>query len=106
MVKLYPMKELSIVTIDSLEQWVVMVLNKHGVHGYTILPARGQGSSGIESEMTGLDANIFVKAILPDDRLEPLLECLNRKIASGHHLTVFIKDVQVINPRKFGQSVA
>lgn len=101
MITLYPEKLLSIITNDSMEARMVSMFRKYGVSGYTIMPARGEGSSGLPSDMTGFDANILVQVIVPVERMEVLLESIERKIRKGYHLTVFIADVQVITPEKF-----
>lgn len=103
MVTLYPEKLLNIVTNDSMEEKLVGMFKKYGVSGYTMLRASGEGASGLQSDMTGFDTNILVKVILPAERMEVLLESLERKIRKGYHLTVFVVDVQVIRPEKFDQ---
>ena len=101
MVKLYPEKLLNIITNDSMEERLVLMFKKYGVSGYTLIRAGGEGSSGLESDMTGFGGNILVKVILSPERLEPLLESLERKLRKGYHLTVFISDVMVMTPEKF-----
>lgn len=105
MTSLYPMKLLNIITIDAMEGKLVESFKKYGVSGYTVLRARGEGSSGVEADISGFDANIVVKVITPQERLEPLLESLERKIKKGYHLTVFVSDVDVMTPEKFGLPV-
>ena len=106
MVALYPEKLLNIITSDSLEEKLVASFKKYGVSGYTILRARGEGSSGVQADMTGFETNIFIKVILPEERLQDLLESLVRKIRKGYHLTVYVSDVQVITPEKFGRQIS
>lgn len=101
MITLYPEKLLSIITNYTMEERLVNMFRKYGVSGFTILPARGEGSSGLPSDMTGFDANILVKVIVPAERMDALLESIERKLRKGYHLTVFITDVQVITPEKF-----
>ncbi|PCH64385.1 MAG: transcriptional regulator [Gammaproteobacteria bacterium] len=99
--RLYPEKLLNIITIDALEGKLVESFRKYGASGYTILRAQGEGSSGVRSDMTGFDANIMIKVIIPPERLTAMLDSLERKINKGHHLTVFIVDVEVLSPEKF-----
>jgi len=101
MVSLYAEKMLNIISNDSLEEKLVCMFKKYGVSGYTILTARGEGSSGHVSDMSGFDANILVKVILPESRMQVILESIERKIKKGHHLTVYITNVEVITPEKF-----
>lgn len=101
MVNLYPVKLINIITNDSLEEKLIDSFKKYGASGYTIIRARGEGASGLEADMTGFGANILVKVIIPEERLEGILGSLARKICKGYKLTVFISDVQVLNPDKF-----
>ncbi len=103
MVTLYPEKLLSIITNDSMEERIVGMFKKYGVSGYTIFRVGGAGSSGLETDMTGFDANILAKVIVPEERLGVLLDSIERKLRKGYHLTVYISDVQVITPEKFNQ---
>ena len=100
MVTLYRGKELNVITIDAMEAWLTKILAEYGVNGYTILPARGYGSSG-ESDITGMDTNIFLKAIVSEQQLANLLERISAKIARGYHLTTYVNEVQVIRPEKY-----
>ena len=101
MITLYPEKLLNIITISSMEDRLVAMFKEYNVSGYTLLRARGEGASGNEADMSGFDANILVKVILPEESMQPILESLSRKIKRGYHLTVFITDVQVMTPDKF-----
>jgi len=104
MVMLYPEKLLTIITIDSIEESLLCSFRTYGVSGYTILRARGAGSSGVQDDISGFDStNIMVKVVIPPERLEKLLESLNRKIQKGYHLTVFVSDVEVMRPEKFNK---
>ncbi len=103
MVTLYPEKLLNIISIDSMEDRLVEMFKKYGASGYTILRARGEGSSGLQADISGFDANILVKVIVPLENLEVLLESIERKINKGYHLTVFVSDVEVITPEKFSK---
>jgi len=105
MISLYAEKMLNIICNDTLEARLVCMFKKYGVSGYTIVSARGEGSSGQLSDMSGFNENIVVKAILPESRMQVILESIERKINKGHHLTVYITDVQVITPNKFNQSI-
>ncbi len=106
MIALYPQKLLNIITIDSMEDRLVESFHKYGASGYTILRARGEGASGLQADISGFDANIMVKVIVPEERLSAILESLERKILKGYHLTVFITDVQVMTPEKFAKPLS
>ena len=106
MVKLYSEKLLNIITIDSMEESLLCSFRTYGVSGYTIIRARGAGSSGVHADISGFDSNVLVKVIIPEDKLEPLLESLDRKLKKGYHLTVFISDIEVMRPEKFNKPLS
>ncbi len=101
MIKLYPEKLLSIITNDSMQERLECMFKKYDISGFTILQATGEGSSGMESAMSGFDGNILVKVIVTESQLQILLESVERKLQKGYHLTVFVSDVEVITPEKF-----
>lgn len=103
MIKLYPEKLLTIITNDSMEERIIGMFKKYGVSGYTIFRVGGSGSSGLEIDITGFDANIMAKVIVSQSQLNVLLESIERKLRKGYHLTVYIADVDVITPEKFEQ---
>lgn len=106
MITLYPEKMLTIITNDSMEARLVGMFKKYGVSGYTILRVGGEGSSGLHSDMTGFDGNILAKVIVTSEQLQVLLESIERKLRKGYHLTVYVTDIQVINPEKFRSSLS
>ena len=103
MVTLYPEKLLNIITIESMEESILCSFRTYGVSGYTIMRVRGAGSSGIQADISGFDSNILVKVIMPEERLDPLRESLQRKLQKGYHLTVYVSDIEVMRPEKFNK---
>ena len=101
MQRLFPQKLLTIITMDTLEETLVNIVRTRGASGYTIVRARGAGSSGEMSGMLDVDTNIKFHVIMPEDRLSGLLDDLEGLIKKGHHLTVYVSDVSVLAPEKF-----
>ena len=99
--RLFPEKLVTIITNDVLEDRLIACVRNRGASGYTILRARGAGSSGEESGMLAIDTNIKFHVILPPERLTGLLDDLERLMRKGYHLTVFVSDVSVLGPEKF-----
>jgi hypothetical protein len=102
--RLFPEKHVTIITSDVLEDKLTGYIRKRGASGYTIVRARGAGSSGEQSGLLDVDTNIKLHVILPPDRLSGLLDDLEKLINKGHHLTVFVSDVSVMSPEKFENS--
>ncbi|HDP88519.1 MAG TPA: transcriptional regulator [Thioalkalivibrio sp.] len=99
--RLVPEKLVTIISTDVLEERLVAIARNRGASGYTILRARGAGSSGEQSGMLDADANIKFHVILPTDRLAGVLDDLERLMSKRYPLTVFVSDVAVLGSDKF-----
>jgi nitrogen regulatory protein PII len=99
--RLFPEKLVTIITTDVLEDRLVASVRACGASGYTIVRARGAGSSGEQSGMLNFDTNIKFHVIVPSERLACLLDAIERLLRKGHHLTVYVSDVSVMRPEKF-----
>ena len=102
--RLFPEKHVTIITSDVLEDRLVGHIRARGASGYTIVRARGAGSSGEQSGLLDVDTNIKVHVILPPERLSALLDDLEKLMKQGHHLVVFVGEVSVMAPEKFESS--
>ncbi len=103
MAELYPHKLVNIITLDVLADKLSQMFRRHEVSGYTIIRARGEGASGEVASTLDFEANIMIKVILPESKLQRLLDGLQRQIDRGYHLTVFVSDVDVLSPEKFSR---
>lgn len=104
--RLIPEKLVTIITNDVLEHQLVKSVRKNGASGYTIVRARGAGTSGEQSGMLNIDTNIKFHVILPEERLTKLLDDLDYLIHKGYHLTVYVSDVSVLDADKFRTPMA
>ena len=104
MQRLFPEKHVTIITSDVLEERLIGYIRARGASGYTIVRARGAGSSGEQSGTLDIDTNIKIHIILPPERLPGLLDDLEYMMKRGHHLVVFVGDVSVMSPEKFEDS--
>lgn len=103
MANLYPHKLVNIITMDILQDKLAEMFRRHGVSGYTILRVRGEGASGEIAGTLDFEASIMIKVIVPEEKLERLLNGLQRQKERGYHLTIFVSDVEVIAPDKFSK---
>ncbi|MCG6969315.1 MAG: transcriptional regulator [Gammaproteobacteria bacterium] len=103
--RLFPEKLVTIITSDVLEDRLVASVRNRGASGYTILRARGAGSSGVQSGMLDIDTNIKLHVIVPPQRLSGLLDDLERLMHKGYHMTVYVSDVSVLGPEKYETSM-
>jgi len=101
MAELYPHKLVNIITMDALQEKLRSMFQRYGVSGYTIVRVRGEGASGESAGTLDFEANVMVKVILPEEKLQRLLDGLQRQKDKGYHLTVYVSNVEVISPEKF-----
>jgi len=99
--RLFPEKLVTMITTDVLEDTLVASIRNRGASGYTIVRARGAGSSGEQSGMLDIDTNIKLHVILPEARLPGLIDDLEGLIKKGYHVTVYVSDVAVLGPEKY-----
>ncbi len=103
MAELFPHKLVNIITMDVLQDKLREMFRRHQVSGYTIIRVRGEGASGEAAGTLDFEASIMIKVIVPEEKLQRLLDGLQRQINRGYHLTVFVSDVDVITPEKFSR---
>jgi len=99
--RLFPEKLVTVITSDVLEDKLVASVRTRGASGYTILRARGAGSSGEQTAMLDIDTNIKMHVVLPPERMSGLLDDIERLMNKGYHMTVYVSDVSVLGPEKF-----
>ena len=99
--RLHDRKLVTIVTTDALENRLVQCVKKNSASGYTIVRARGEGSSGEVSGMLDIDTNIKFHVIMTKEKLPGLLTDIEYLLNKGYHLTLFVSDVSVLSADKF-----
>jgi hypothetical protein len=101
MQRLFPQKLLTIVTMDTLKDTLAEMVRRRGASGYTIVDARGAGSSGEVSGELDVDTSIKFHVIVPAGRMSGMLDDLEELLRAGHHITAFVSDVAVLGSEKF-----
>ena len=101
MVDLHREKLVNIVANATLESRLADIAIREGATGYTVIDARGGGSSGIQQGMFESDSNILFMMIVSDRLLQTILEELNGLIAKGHNLVVYVSNTEVMRKEKF-----
>ena len=101
MIQFHPMKLINIVANTALEERLVGIAERHATSGYTVLEARGAGSSGLQTGALERESNILFMLVVPESKLDAVLEDIERLMKRGHHLAVFVSDTQVMRREKF-----
>lgn len=99
--RLYPQKLLTIITHDTMQDPLIEIVRNRGASGYTLLKARGAGSSGEKSGELDVDTNIKFHVIVPQGNMTPMLDDVEALMKLGNHMTVFVSDVAVLGAEKF-----
>ncbi|MCO6413900.1 MAG: transcriptional regulator [Thiogranum sp.] len=94
--ELVPEKLVTIIANDVFEDKLVAIVRRQKASGYTIVRARGAGSSGEQSGMLDIDTNIKFHVIIPVQGLSGLLDELRGLKRRGYNMTVFVSDVSVL----------
>lgn len=101
MKRMVPEKLLTIIADGALESKLTKLAAKSGVSGYTVMEARGAGSSGEQSGNLDIDTNILIKIIVPESRISGLLDELERLLKKSYKFKVFVSDVYVLMPQEY-----
>lgn len=92
---------LTIIAEAVLEQRVVADLERAGVTGWSISPARGHGSRGVRaSDWEG--SNIRVEVLCTDEVSETILHLLETDYFEHFAVVAFFHTVGVLRGEKFG----
>lgn len=105
MADLYPESLITVIAAQSLETTITKRLRDHHVSGYTIVRARGAGGTGTQDWLLDFDSNVQISVVMPHERRDEVLDELQALINRGHHLTVYVSTVEVLNREKFNRSL-
>lgn len=94
-------KLVTIVTEESIEQLVIADLKKLGAHGYTSVPASGEGSRGARKGDWDLNKNVRIEVICDENVARAIADHLMKTYYQDFAMIVFLSDVEVLRPQKF-----
>ncbi len=101
--ELFAKKVVNVVASAELESLLVRTAERLNAGGYTIMPARGAGSTGVQSGMLDVDSNIAFVMVVAEAQLAPVLEELDRLSKRGYQMIVYVTDAHVLRRQKFGE---
>jgi nitrogen regulatory protein PII len=81
---------------------VIEFLHHHKVSGYTTYEVDGEGSKGIRGQGLQNEKNVKIEIVLSEDKLQDIVEELTRTMFSDYAIIVYVSDVGVVRPEKFG----
>ncbi|WP_424894631.1 P-II family nitrogen regulator [Tepidimonas sp. HKU79] len=92
-------KLLTLITSGDLQRLVVETLRGCGVGGYTVVPATGAGSNGLQMGFFDCDSNVVIYVIMSEERLQRTLEEIDRLMRGGYRIKALVSDIAIL-PRK------
>jgi nitrogen regulatory protein PII len=101
-----PATKVVIVTEEVILKGIVNIIENAGVHGYTVLAARGKGShnmrSGGEPSVSGNFTNVQIEAIVSDRETgERIVDEVANKYFKNYAGIVYLTEVEVLRSEKF-----
>ena len=98
--ELVPLKLVTIVAESLLEKRLVEEVKRLGAKGYTITPARGEGSRGIRSvEWEG--QNIRLETIVSEEVALRILQRLQEEYFPHYAVIAYVENVWVVRGEKY-----
>jgi len=99
-VDLVPLKLLTIVVESLLEKRLVEEIKRLGAKGYTLTPARGEGSRGIRS-VDWEGQNIRLETLVPEEVALRILQRLQEAYFPHYAMIAYVENVWVVRGEKY-----
>ena len=98
--ELVPLKLVTIVAESLLEKRLVEEVERLGAKGYTITPARGEGSRGIRS-VDWEGQNIRLETIVSEEVALRILQRLQEEYFPHYAVIAYVENVWVVRGEKY-----
>ena len=95
-----PLKLVTIVAESLLEKRLVEEVKRLGAKGYTITPARGEGSRGIRS-VDWEGQNIRLETIVSEEVALRILQRLQEEYFTHYAVIAYVENVWVVRGEKY-----
>ncbi|TBH21407.1 P-II family nitrogen regulator [Thermus thermamylovorans] len=97
---LVPLKLVTIVAESVLEKKLVEEVKRLGAKGYTVVPARGEGSRGMRS-IDWEGQNIRLETIVPEEVALRILARLQEAYFPHYAVIAYVENVWVVRGEKY-----
>jgi len=100
MIQLMPIKMITIVALDSLQNRLIADLKNCGIKGYTIAEVDGEGLHG--QHFTDWEGrNIRIETIVSEEKVLPVMEMLSQNYFEKYGVIAFVTTVEVLRKERF-----
>ena len=98
--KLVPLKLVTIIALDALEQKLIADIKQCGSKGYTISEVEGEGIHS--KHFTDWEGrNIKIETLVKEEVATKILENISSKYFGKYSIVCFLSTVEVLRPEKF-----
>lgn len=101
MMKLYPVKLLTITCEILAQKEIIEILSKHKITGYTTYEVNGNGAKGIRGQGFKNEKNVKIEVVLREEKLQDVVEEISRTMFSNFAIILYVGDVSVVRTEKF-----
>lgn len=104
--ELYKIKKVTIVTEASVLDGIIKTVQEFGAEGYTVDRVAGKGESGARTgyDISGMLNNIRIDIIINEESAKKIAAEVESRFFCNYAGVVYLQDVEVTQPRKFGIS--
>jgi len=100
MTQLVPIKMITIIALDSLQNRLVADLKKCGIKGYTIVEVEGEGLQS--THFTDWEGrNIRIDALASDEKVLNIMQMLSELYFEKYGVIAFVSTVEVLRKERF-----
>jgi len=100
MTKLVPIKMITIIALDSLENRLIIDLKNCGIKGYTIAEVEGEGLHAQHfSDWEG--RNIRIETLAAEEKVLQIMEMLSQNYFEKYGVIAFVTTVEVLRKERF-----
>lgn len=100
MTHLVPVKMITIIALDSLQNRIVDDLKRCGIKGYTVAETEGEGLQASHfSDWEG--RNIRIETLASEERVIKIMEMLSQKYFEHYGVIAFVTTVEVLRKERF-----
>jgi len=100
MTQLIPIKMITIVALDSLQNRLIEDLKNCGMKGYTIIEVKGEGL--YEQHFTDWEGrNIRIETLVSEEKILHIMEMLKENYFEKYGVIAFVTNVEVLRNERF-----
>jgi len=100
MTQLVPIKMITIVALDSLQNRIISDLKNCGIKGYTIAEVEGEGLHA--KHFTDWEGrNIRIETLASDEKVLQIMEMLSQNYFEKYGVIAFVTTVEVLRKERF-----